>query len=79
MRVRGTNIALSVLSCPVIIATGGRNFVVTPEQHTSSTLTSRDPDSNVLESCNAFLQSIGAGLDFELDIQIISRCTYAPF
>jgi hypothetical protein len=51
----------------VVIATGDRNFVVSPEQHTSSAHTSWHPGSDVLESWNAFLHSIGAGLDFELD------------
>ena len=51
----------------VIAASGDRNFVVKPEQHHSSASTGWHPGPGVIEAWSAFLASLGAGFDRELE------------
>ena len=51
----------------VIAASGDRNFVVKPEQHHSSASTGWHPGPGVIEAWSAFLASLGAGFDHELE------------
>ena len=51
----------------VIVASGDRNFVVKPEQHSSSADSSWHPGSLLFSAWLNFLSSIGAVLDHELD------------
>lgn len=57
----------------VIVASGDRSFVVKPHQRASNANTRWHPGAELMDAWLAFLSSIGAGLDYEIDDPTFAR------